>query len=218
MAQRFVVIGLGNFGTGVVESLHQHHQEVAAIDMNGEAVDRVSSLVDRAIQGDGCNIRVLEKLGARGADAAVVSTGDDITASILATMALRDLGLRRIYVKVISREHARVMERIGVEETIFPERESAFRLGTRMLSRGVINYYQISQGFGVQEMAVPENWVGRTLRDLELRTALRISVIAVHDMLKDEVIDIPNPDEPLKESDTLLIAGREKDLERAARV
>ncbi len=214
--KRFVVIGLGNFGIGLAEALHEQGHEVVALDIREEAVDRIAPFVSRAAVGDGKQLKALERLGAKGADAGVVSTGDDITASILSTMALRDLGVRDIYVKVISRDHARVMEKIGVKETIFPERESALRLGARIASPGVLNYFRMGTTLSIQEMAVPEHWTGRSLRALALRREFRISVIAVHDMLRDEMIPIPDPDAPLKDSDTLLIAGKDEDLARVA--
>ncbi len=213
--KRFVIVGLGNFGTSVAEALHENGHEVLALDVDEEAVDRIAPFVSRAAVGDARQLKSLERLGAKGADVGVVSTGDDITASILATMALRDLGLREIYVKVISRDHARVMEKIGVTETIFPARESALRLATRLCGRGILNYFRMGGTFGIQEMAVPESWIGRSLRVLELPRKYRISVIAVHDMLRDEMIPAPEPDAPLKDSDTLLIAGADKDLARA---
>lgn len=216
--KRFVVIGLGNFGATIAEALYEMGHEVVAVDVNEEAVDRISPHVTRAAVADGRGIRNLERAGAKEADAGVVSTGDDITASILSTMALRDLGVQEIYAKVISRDHARVMERMGVTETIFPERDSALRLATRISRRGILNYVQLGAGFSVQEMAVPDPWVGRSLRDLGLPRRYRISVIALHDVLTDRMIPVPDPDAPLKESDTLLVAGADEDLARAARV
>ena len=215
--KRFVVVGLGNFGSSVAEALHTQGFDVVAVDMNEAAVDRIASLVTRAAVGDGRNIAALEEAGARGADAAIISTGDDITASILATMAMRDLGVRETYVKVISIDHARVMEKIGVTETIFPERESGFRLATRISAQGILNYVRLGPDFSVQEMAVPEPWIGRTLLELELPRRFRISVIAVHDILADRMIPVPPPESVLKESDTLLVAGDDEDLARAAR-
>jgi trk system potassium uptake protein TrkA len=214
--KRFVIVGLGNFGTGVAEALYEKGHEVVALDVAEEAVDRIAPFVSRAAVGDARQIKALERLGAKGANVGVVSTGDDITASILATMALRDLGLREIYVKVISRDHGRVMEKIGVTETIFPERESALRLATRLSGRGILNYIRMGSTFGIQEMAVPDSWIGQSLRDLELPRKYRISVIAVHDMLRDQMIPAPDPDAPLKDSDTLLIAGADEDLSKAA--
>jgi trk system potassium uptake protein TrkA len=205
MKKRFVVIGLGNFGSTVAEWLHEHGHDVIALDTDEEKVDRIAPLVTRAAVGDATQLKGLEKVGARGADAAVISTGDDLTASILTTMALKDLRVPEIYVKVISRDHARVMDKLGVTETIFPERESAQRLGTR-----------IGAGLSIQEMAVPNAWIGQSLRALELPRKFRVSVIALHDMLRDEITVAPNPDAPLMDSDTLLIAGKDEDLARTA--
>lgn len=216
--KRFVVIGLGNFGGSLAEALHARGHEVVVVDANGEAVDRIAPLVSRAAVGDGRNLTTLEKLGVRGADAGVVSTGDDIAASILATMALRDLEVQDVYVKVISQDHARVMERIGVTETIFPERESAIALGTRMSGSALLNFVHLSQDFGLQEMAVPMAWNGKTLRELQLRRNYGISVVALHDVLTDHMTGVPDPDSPLKESDTLVVAGRDEDLAKVAEV
>lgn len=214
--KRFVVVGLGNFGTSVAETLSAQRHDVLAVDTNEEAVERVAAFAARAVVADGRSMKTLERVGARDADAAIISTGDDITASILAALALRDLKVHEIYVKVISVDHARVMEKLGVTETIFPERDSAQRLATRIISTSILNFVRLGTGFGMQEMAVPETWVGESLRSLELPKRYGISVIAVHDVLTDAMIPTPDPDAPLKESDTLLVAGRDQDLARAA--
>ncbi len=216
--KRFVVVGLGNFGSSVAESLQTQKHDVLAVDQSEEAVNRIAPLVSRAVVGDGRSVRLLERVGAKAADAGIVSTGDDITASILATMALRDLKVRDVFVKVISIDHARVMEKLGVTETIFPERESGMRLAARISTTSILNYVRLGPGFSVQEMAVPSGWIGKPLRYLKLPQRFRISVIALHDVLMDEIIAVPNADAPLKESDTLLVAGKDEDLARAARV
>ena len=212
--RRFIVIGLGNFGAGVAESLHTKGHDVAALDVDPSAVDRIGPRVSRAAVGDGRQRDVLERLGAKDADAAIVSTGDDLAASVLTTLALRDLGVRQIYVKVISWDHGRIMDQLGVTETIFPERESALRLSERVASTEILNYIQLGRDFSLQELAVPDAWVGRSLRELELPRRYRISVLAVHDVLRDEILPVPDPDAPLKESDTILVAGADRDLQR----
>jgi trk system potassium uptake protein TrkA len=216
--KRFVVIGLGNFGSSVAEALFAHGHDVTTVDVSEAAVDRIARLVTRAAVGDGTQLETLERIGAKGSDAAVVSTGDDITASILATLALRDLGVPEIYVKVTSSNHARVLQKMGVTETIFPERESGQRLATRIESRTILNYVRLGPDFSLQEMAVPESWIGRSLRELQLPRRYRVSVVAVHDVLHDRIVPVPDPDGPLKESDTLLLSGDDQDLARAARV
>ena len=212
--KRFVVIGLGNFGSSAAEALHAKGHDVAAVDTDEVAVDRIGPLVTRAAVGDGRQREVLKRVGADEADAAIVSTGDDLAASVLATLALRDLGVRQIFVKVISKDHARIMDQLGVSETIFPERESAIRLAERVVSTEILNYIQLGRDFSLQELAVPDDWVGKSLRELELPRRFRISVLAIHDNLLDEISPVPDPDAPLKESDTILVAGGDEDLRR----
>jgi trk system potassium uptake protein TrkA len=216
--KRFVIIGLGNFGSSAAEALFAKGHEVIAIDPDEKAVDRIAVHVTRAAVGDGRDVSILNRVGAAGADAGIVSTGDDITASILATMALHDVGIKDVYVKVISRDHARVMDRMGVTESVFPERESALAPGARMSGAGLLNFVRLGPGFSIQEMAVPQAWTGNTLRSLELRQRYGVSVVAVHDVLKDVIDPAPNPDAMLKESDTLLVVGKDEDLGRAAEV
>lgn len=213
--KRYVVVGLGNFGSTCAEALHRQGHEVVVVDNNDTVVDRVAPLVSRAAVGDGRSIDVLERLGARKADAGIVSTGDDIAASILATMALKDLEVADLYVKVISRDHARVMERIGVTETIFPERESALALSTKISGKAILNYVRLGADFAIQEMAVPDSWNRKTLRDLRLRLEYGITVVAVHDVLLDQIA-APDPDAVLKDSDALLVAGTDEALARVA--
>lgn len=214
--KRFIVIGLGNFGASVAETLHAIGHEVAALDRNPERVDAMARVTTKSAVGDATDVRTLKRIGAHDADAAVIGTGDDITASAMTALLLRDLGVREIYVKVISADHARLIDKIGVTETIFPERESGVRLGKRISSRILLNYVPLGSGFSLQEMAVPERWVGKTLRELQLPRRQGISVVAVHDVLADRMLPVPDPDAPLKESDTLIVAGNEENLAAAA--
>lgn len=214
--KRFVVIGMGSLGASVAESLHARGHEVLALDMKEEVVDRHARHATRVVVGDGRNPKTLQRLGAEGADGGVVSVGRRINASLLATMALQDLGVREIYVHATSRNHARVLEKLGVTETIWPARESGLRLAKRIASARVLNYIDVGEGFGVQEMTVPEEWVGRRLGDLDLRGRYGVSPIAIHDLERNEMTPSPEPDVMLTGSATLIVAGRDEDLERAA--
>lgn len=216
--KRFIIIGLGNFGFSAAEALNNAGHDVIVIDVDGDVVDRIAPHVARAAVGDGTDIQTLQRIGAADADIGVIATGDDITASILATMALHDLKVKDVYVKVISRDHARVMQRIGVTETVFPERDSATALATRLSGAALLNYVRLGEGFSIQEMAVPDRWNGRTIRDLQLRQTFDITVIALHDVLNDRMLPSPDPDSTLKDSDTLLVAGSDAALAKAAQL
>jgi trk system potassium uptake protein TrkA len=212
--KRFIVVGLGNFGSSIAETLYEFGHDVAAMDQSPERVDGLARSVTRAAVGDGTSAHDLKRLGAEHADAAVVSTGQNLTASALSALMLKDLGVEEIYVKVTSRDHARLIDKIGVTETIFPERESGHRLGRRLSNRLLLDYVHFGTGFGMQEMAVPNAWVGQSLRQLSLPRNVGVVVVAVHDMLQNDLQPTPNPDAPLKESDTLILAGKDEDLDR----
>jgi trk system potassium uptake protein TrkA len=218
--KRFVIVGLGNFGFAVAKSLSNQGHDVIAVDLDGNLIDRLSSFVSKAVVGDATNVSVLERVGAGQADAAIVSTGDDISSSILATMALHDLRVERVFVKVISEDHARIMGRMGVTDVIFPERDTANALAIRISGTAsgaaLLNYVQLAKDFSIQEMGVPPSWEGKTIRELGLRQNYDISVIALHDILMQKMIAPPDPDHILKDTDTLLVAGDDKTLAKVA--
>ena len=214
--KRVAVVGLGNFGATVAEQLAEVGYRVSALDVDPARVERLASSIREAVVGDGTDPDVLDRISASDADAAIVSTGDDVTASVLTALALKDLGVPEIHVKVISELHARILDKIGITETVFPERESAELLAKRITNRRILNYLKLGEGFSAQEMTVPEEWVGHSLRELGLPQRYNISVIAVHDFLSGGITPIPDPDAPLKDSDTLLVAGADENLARVA--
>jgi trk system potassium uptake protein len=216
--KRFVVVGLGNFGFALCQRLSTLGHDVIAIDLDSEVVDRIGPIISRAAVADATDIETLRKLGAAEADSAVVSTGDDITASILATLALQDLKIREIYVKVISMDHARVMNRLGVTETVFPERDTANALASKISGNAVLNYFTLGRNFNVQEMGVPDSWCGKSIGELQIRKEHEITILAIHDILTDRFQATPGPDYRLKDSDTIYVAGTTESLMRIAAI
>ncbi len=216
--KRFVVIGLGNFGFTIAKSLADNGCDVIAVDLDGDIVDRLAPSVSHAAVGDSTDLETLRRIGVSEADVAIVSTGDDISASILATMVLQDLKVKDIYVKVVSNDHARIMHRMGVTDVVFPERDTALALATRITGSALLNYVRLGPGFSLQEMGVPSSWDGRSIRELELRQNYDITIVALHDVLTDQIMATPDPDHVLRDSDTLLVAGGDAALARAASV
>ena len=216
--KRFVVVGLGNFGFALCQRLSTLGHEVIAVDLDAQVVDRIGALITRAAVADATDVEVLRQLGGENADAGIVSTGDDITASILSTMALQDLKIKEIFVKVISADHARVMERLGVSETVFPERDTALALASKISGKAVLNYFKLGSNFSIQEMGVPPNWEGKTIGELQVRKQFGVNIVAVHDILTDQFSASPGPDYCLKDSDTLFVAGNDSSLKKIAAV
>lgn len=216
--KRIVVVGLGTFGSVLAVKLHELGHEVVAIDNRADVVDALGGRVARAVVADATQRKVLEQLGVAKADAAVVSTGDNLSASILTLLALKDLGVESVFVKVRSDDHARIANALGAAESVFPERESAVGLASRVTSGKLIQYVQLGNDFGLQELPVPNTWIGKTLRDLALPQRYRVQVVALHDVLTDQMIPVPPADRSLLPSDTLLVAGHPDALETVANV
>jgi trk system potassium uptake protein TrkA len=216
--KRIIVVGLGNFGSILAQRLHELGHEVVAIDSRAENVDALGGKVSRAVVGDATVRKVLEQVGAVKADAAVVSTGNNLSASVLTLLALKDIGVGSVFVKVRSNDHARIANALGATESIFPERESALWLASRVTSVKLLQYVQLGPAFGLQEMPVPNGWQGKSLRELELPRRYRVQVVAVHDILSDTMIPVPAADRKLLPSDALLVAGPPDALERVAQV
>lgn len=215
---KFIVIGLGNFGHSVALALHTLGHEVAALDSDVQRIERVASSLGTVLAGDGTEPALLEQLGARQADTAIVSTGADVTASVLTAIALRDLGVEDIHVKVISELHARILGKVGVNDTIFPEKESAELLAHRVGSRAILRYVELQPGLAAQEMKMPKRWVGRSLQELDLPRRYGITVIGIRDQRDGIVAQRPDPGQQLAATQTLFIAGEDRALERVAKL
>jgi trk system potassium uptake protein TrkA len=215
--KRFVVIGLGRFGSWVARALYEQGFEVVAHDLDETLVDRYAEHVTRGVVGDATDPDVLRKVGAADADAGVVSTGENLAASILSILALKEVGVERIIAKVSSPRAASALARFDVDEMIFPEREAAERLARRIASTTVLDYVRLGGDHAIQEMAIPDAWIGRTLRELALPTRRSVQVVALYDALQDRWDVVPDPDAPLTESQIAIVAAHEDVLARLTR-
>jgi len=204
---RFAVIGLGKFGTAVARTLEELGHEVIVIERDGELVDRHAECASKVVQGDATDPAVLRAAGAADVDGAVISTAENLASTILATVALRDLGVKTIYVKAGSEAEARALGALGVAEVVIPEQEAGLRLAHRVSSRALLRYVPIAPGYCAVEMVVPEIWRGKSLREINPREKWQVSVVGVLDKLADTVTMPPDPDAPLKDSDSVLVAG-----------
>lgn len=210
--KRFVVVGLGRFGSRVAKALYGEGFEVIAIDLDEARVDRFANEVTRAVAADGTDPEILAEVGADEADAAILSTGEDLAATILGTQALQALGVEEIYAKVSSERAARAMRRFGVTETIFPERDVAERLARRLESATVLDYVQIGEKYSVQEMSVPSAWVGKTLTELDLAAEQGVQVIALRQPRSHDWRVVPDPHQPIQENDLAIVAGSDETI------
>jgi trk system potassium uptake protein TrkA len=212
--RRFGVIGLGNFGYYIARTLAEEKTEVIAIDINPARVQKVSEFVDTAVVGDATDIELLKKLGLGDTEAVIVSTGDNIQYSILVTMFLKELGCPNVVAKAISEEHARVLERIGADKVIIPEKEMAIKSAKSLATPNMIDFVPLSEEYIVAEISPGDKMLGKSLAEVELRSKYNVQLLAIKEIIPDKLIFVPSPDYKFKDSDILLILGKKEDIER----
>ena len=199
----YVVIGLGRFGAELATRLYACGEEVMAIDTNGQLVDKIADRVTRAVAADARDIDVLEKLGVENFDRAVVAVGSDLASSSLITMNLKSLNVPFILCKAHDDTYRAILEKLGADRVIIPEREVADKLALGLTHAGIMEYLELSQEFGVVEMEPIPEWVGKTIREMELRTRYGLNVIAVRN--HENAIKIPPDIDTPIEADVIMV-------------
>ncbi|HWP35641.1 MAG TPA: TrkA family potassium uptake protein [Thermodesulfobacteriota bacterium] len=213
----FAVIGLGAFGFNVARTLHERGQRVIAVDNDREVVQAVRDYAYKAVLADATEMETLEALDLGRVDAAVVSLGQKIDASVLVVLHLKELGTRAIYAKALNADHGKILEKVGATEVIHPEREVAVRLGHRLAARNVVEYLPVTEGYSIVELAPPRGVTGRRLGELRLRERFGVQVVAVREVVPDRVTLGPPADFVVKDSDILIVMGADADLDRMQR-
>ncbi|WP_081773066.1 potassium channel family protein [Bacillus sp. EB01] len=212
MINQYAVIGLGRFGMGLAESLVEAGQEVMGVDTNAERVEDAQALLTHAVIADSTDPDALKSIGIRNFDTVVVAIGNDIQASILSVLLLKEEGVKKVIAKAINKPHGQVLEKVGADWVIFPERDMGERVAHMLLSPNVLNFIELSKDYSVEEMKIPGSMTHKTLRDLDLRARFNLSVIAIRHGKKINIS--PSPDEAILEGDVLVVIGEKKDLER----
>ena len=208
----YVVIGLGRFGSEMALQLYSLGEDVLAIDTDENIVDKIADRVTKAIAADARDLDVLRKLGVEDFDRAVVAVGSDLAASALITMNLKTLGVPFILCKAQDDTYREILEKLGADRVIIPEREIADKLSKGLTTAGVMEYIELSSEYGIVEMAPPAEWLGKTIRSLELRSRYGANVIAVR---HGEDLHIPPEiDRALEDDCILVVLGSYKVLEK----
>jgi trk system potassium uptake protein len=211
---QIAVIGLGRFGFHVARSLYHAGEEVLAIDRDELQVRRIKDHCTRAVVLDGRDKERLEALGLATFDVAVVSLGEQVEASALVTLHLRELGVRRIYTKAGSEDHGKLLSLIGAHEVLFPEQESAERLARRLHQPNLLDFIPLGEDHSIEEIATPSAYAGQSLEELDLPGKHRVQVLGVRDALSGRIVLNPGAGWRLKPSEALLVLGPNHELAR----
>ena len=209
--KQFVVIGLGRFGSSVAAKLAQNDNEVLAIDLCEDCVDRMKNLVTQAIEADATNKEVLESLGVGNFDVAVVSIGDDKHSSILTTLLLKEIGVPKVVSKAVSELHGKILSKVGADEVVFPERDMGERIARHLMTSNLLDFIEFTDKHSIIELIAPEDMAGKTLKETNFRSRFQVTIMAIK---RGEEINLaPGGDDKILTDDILVVVGENEHLD-----
>ncbi|MDI2589590.1 TrkA family potassium uptake protein [Psychrobacillus sp. NEAU-3TGS] len=212
MQKEFVVIGLGRFGGSIVRELIDQGADVMAVDIATERVDEYATIATQAVVADTTDETVLKSLGIRNFEHVIVAIGDDIQSSILTTLMLKEIGVKKITVKAQNDYHEKVLRKIGADQVVHPERDMGIRIANNILSQNVLDYLELSDEHSIMEIKVNEKIAGKSLVDLDIRARYGINIVAIK---RGNSINVSPPaDENLQLNDVLIMIGADVDINR----
>ncbi|MFQ5607805.1 MAG: potassium channel family protein [Candidatus Zixiibacteriota bacterium] len=212
--RRFGVIGLGNFGFYAAKTFAEEGVEVIAIDTNADRVNSIAEFVEQAVVADASDIEVLRKLEIANTDAVIISTGESMQQSILITMFLKELDAANVIVKAISEDHARVLEKVGADKVVMPEKETAIKTARSLSTPNMIDFVPLMEDYMIAEISPGKALLGKSLEQSELRSKYHVQLLAIKEVLPDRFIFVPPADYRFKDSDIIVILGRKESIDK----
>lgn len=209
----FAIIGLSSFGFFLARELVKEGIDVIAIDIDEERIEKIKPYVQKAVIADGTDKTVLETLGLDELDGVVISLGH-IESTVLATLHLKELKMRRIVCKALSEDHGKILEMIGATEVIFPEKDMALRVAHTLAHENILDHVPLAEGYSIIEIAPPSSFLRKSIGELDLRNRFGVQVIVVKEMIPENVVLVPTADYVIKDSDVLVILGKDEDLKK----
>ncbi|WP_110111740.1 TrkA family potassium uptake protein [Bacillus sp. CGMCC 1.16541] len=212
MRKAYAVIGLGRFGGSICKTLSEEGVEVLAIDLNEEKVNEYANIASHAVMGDSTDENVLKSLGIRNFDHVIVAIGDNIQASILTTLMLKELGVESITVKAQNDYHEKVLTKIGANHVVHPERDMGKRIATKILSNNVLDYLELSDEHSIVEVVANDRMHGNSIIELDVRAKYGINIVAIK--RNRDILVSPQASEVIQKGDILIVIGADVDITR----
>ena len=212
--RQFAVIGMSSFGYYLCKNLTEKGHQVMAVDRDQAKIESVQHFVERAVIADAADKETLSKLGIHEFDVVIVCLGEHIDASILATLHLKELGVKEIWVKAMTEDHGKVLHMIGANSVVFPERDMAERVALSLSSSNVLDHIPLAAGFSIMELAPPSEFMGKTLGELDLPKKFGVMVLVIKELIPENVVSMPSGSYRMKDSDILVVMGKDSDLKK----
>lgn len=212
MKKQFVVIGLGRFGSSICKELYKLGHDVMAIDSSPERVDQIRNFASHAAVANATDEMSLRELGVRNFEHAVVAIGENLQTSVLCTLMLKEIGLPIVWVKAKDLQHQMILEKVGADRVIQPEREMGIRIAHHMDSEKIIDYIDLSEDYSIIELVASDKLDDQTLLELDIRAKYQCTVLAIK---RGETVNVaPMPDDRIELKDILVVMGHRNDLKR----
>lgn len=212
MSREYVVIGLGRFGGSIVRELNALDMDVMAIDADEARVNEFSDIATHAVIADTTDEAVMKSLGIRNFDHVIVAIGENIQASTLTTLILKELGVKKVTAKAQNDYHAKILNKIGADTVVHPERDMGRRIAHNVASASVLDYLELSDEYSIVEIKAGERLAGSSILELDVRANYGINIIAVK--RGKDIIVAPDPNENIEFHDILIVIGHDNDLNR----
>lgn len=216
--KNFAVIGLGNFGHFTARFLAGRGLGVLAVDVNEGQIERIKPFVEKAVIADAANREVLERIGVQDMDAAIVSVGERVDTSVLITLYLKELEVPQIIAKAISEDHGKILHIVGATDVVFPERDMALKIAETLANPNILDTLSLGPDYSIVQLVPPPRFLHKTLRDLDIRNRYNVQVIAIKEYVPENIVAVPPADYVIKDSDVLLVIGRQEDIEKLQKI
>ncbi len=210
--KQFAVIGLGRFGKSIVNTLVGHNCEVMCCDIKLEAVNEMSSVADHAVQVDIMEPHAADALGLNNFDVVIVAIGENLEASIMATLVAKEKGCPLVIVKAKDEMQRSILEKLGADRVVMPERDMGIRIATNLVTSNVIDYINLSDEFTIAEIEPKKVWLDKSLQKSNIRAEYGLNIVAIKRNNRKKIIVSPRPDEIIKEDDILVVIGESKSI------
>lgn len=212
----FAVIGLGRFGSNLAVTLAKHGNQVLAIDEDAELVQRVSDKVTHSVIGDSTNEEVLKAAGIKEYECAIVCLSNNMENSILTTLLLKEFGIKFIVARAITEQHRKVLQKVGADQIVFPERDMGEKLAYKLKNINMLEFIELSKDYSIVELSVPKKWYNKTIGELDIRKKFGLNVLALHNTKQNKMIVRIEPETILSPNEVIIILGRNDDIEKVA--
>ncbi len=223
--RQFAVIGLGRFGYSVATTLSEKGHQVLGIDIDEDKVQDLSEIVTQAICTDATDEKALKAIGIENVDVAIIGMGDNMQASTLCTLILKEIGIKEIVAKAVTEDHKKVLQKVGATKIVSPEKDMGIRVANSLASPSVVEHIELTEDSSIAELIPPQEYLNKSLREIDIRKRYGLNIIAIKKKLKivtkegevkeEQKLNVsPEPDDIIRENELLIVVGSNEHIEK----